>query len=801
MFRTMHRFVVLALCAVAGASFLLPASRAVAQGAALEEIVVTARKVEENLMEAPLAISAMSADTLEKMNLTEMTEIASFTPGFHYVNQVGGGSGRNDRSASSLVFRGLFLGTLNREQQAGGLVFLDGSPLLGGQAPALVDMQRVEVLKGPQSAYFGRSVLSGAINYVSRDLNDEEFQGRVTASAGSHDSYLAQLSLEGPITEGLAVRVSASRDEKGGQYKNFANPDIELGGELTESFVVQVQFRPNDRFSAKVFHQYMEHDDGPPAQAALKGFTGDFNCDLGGRMHGYYCGELPATGDLPREYISGHYTLDEQARAVLVDAVDQATIFDPSFRPKPGLGREAVNSSLRMDYDTERGYTFSALTAYHTDKDMTIIDLNFRDRRNAPNPLSGIIPGAPEFNRWQLAVQSRFRDWSQELRVTSPQDRRLRWTLGGSYLDSYSPGGSVYGLSVFGSLFAAGITKAETRTPAVFGGIQYDINPKFTLSMDARYQRDELLRQLLINSTGNPPEPPGGAPLEAEFTSFAPRVSLDYQYSDDSMVYVLFSRGYRPGGFNAILQGSPPEVLDQFAQFGASIAYEEERLDNFEAGMKSTWFDGRLQTRLAVYFDPYRDGQNQITIPFTNPDGTLNLASVFVNTGEADLQGFEFEFDAAPTENLTLSGSLGLADSEVKEFVCGDGVNVRGDNNCDGSRLPSASKWTWTLSADYEDELTGNYNWFARLDYAHLGKYFVDYTNEAWVAPQNIVNLRVGVRSEALTLEAFGANLLDEDNPPSAVIGNDLFTTARSNEIRYSLANKSSFGVRAIYNF
>jgi len=788
--------------AVAGAIvFAVFAQTSSAQEPALEEIVVTARKVEENLMEAPLAISAMSAATLEKMNLTEMGEIASFTPGFHYVKQVGGGSGRNDRSASSLVFRGLYLGTLNREQQAGGLVFLDGSPLLGGQAPAMVDMERVEVLKGPQSAYFGRSVLSGAINYVSRNLNDEEFQGRLTASAASFDSSLVQVALEGPIMDGLAVRVSASRDEKGGQYKNFANPDVELGGELTESFVVQAQFRPNERLSAKAFFQYMEHDDGPPAQAALKGSTGDFNCDLGGRMHGYYCGELPDTGDLPASHISGHYTLDEQARAVLVDAVDQATIFDPSFRPKPGLGREAENASLRIDYDTESGYVFSALTAYHTDKDMTIIDLNFRDRRNVPNPLSFVIPGAPPFNRWQLAVQSRFRDWSQELRVSSPQDRRLRWTLGGSYLDSYSPGGSVYGLSVFGSLFAAGITKAETTTPAIFGGLQYDINEKLTLSVDARYQRDELLRQLLINSTGNPPEPPGGEPLEAEFTSFAPRVSLDYQYAEGSMVYVLFSRGYRPGGFNAILQGSPQVVLDQFAQFGASVAYEEERLDNFEAGLKSTWLGGRLQTRLAVYFDPYRNGQNQITIPFTNPDGTLNLASVFVNTGEADLQGFEFEFDAAPTENLTLSGSLGLADSEVKNFVCGDGVNVRGDNNCDGSRLPSASKWTWTLSADYEDALTDNYNWFARVDYAHLGKYFVDYTNEAWVAPQDIFNLRLGLRSDALTVEAFGTNLFEEDSPPSAVIGNDLITVARSNEIRYSLARKRTFGVRAVYNF
>ena len=170
------------LAAVAGAiAFATFTGASSAQEPALEEIVVTARKVEESLMEAPLAISAMSAATLEKMNLTDMTEIASFTPGFHYVNQVGGGSGRNDRSASSLVFRGLFLGTANQGQSAGGLVFLDGSPILGGQAPALVDMQRVEILKGPQSAYFGRSVLSGAINYVSRDLNEEQMPAKMLA--------------------------------------------------------------------------------------------------------------------------------------------------------------------------------------------------------------------------------------------------------------------------------------------------------------------------------------------------------------------------------------------------------------------------------------------------------------------------------------------------------------------------------------------------------------------------------------------------------------------------------------------
>ena len=773
-----------------------------ADGLALDEIVVTARKREESLMTIPMSITAMSAETLEKMNLTTMDEIATFTPGFHFVDQVGGGSGRADRSASSLVFRGLFLGTQAQGQTAGGLLFIDGAPVIGAQPPTLIDFQRVEVLKGPQSAYFGRSVLAGAINYVSRDPDSENFRGRVSTSAGSRETLLAQVSVEGPLTDTLAVRLSASFDSKGGHYENAAQPGEKFGDRDSKSIALQLKYTPQENITAKIYANFIEHDDGPPAQASLKGSQGDFNCNAGIRIFGYFCGALPGSDDLNPNIISGNYDLAPfGARGILIDNSALLPVaFDPGFLDHPGLRRVAINTHARVDVELDSGATVTSVTAYHQDKDMSIIDLNFRDFRNTPNIPFAFL-GGPALNRWQLAVQGKLQDLSQELRITSSQDSALRWTLGGNYLFTKSPGGSVYGLSVLGPGFFSARTESRSRTPAVFGGIQYDLSDALTLSVDARYQWDELDQQVKITAQGSPPTGIGAQPLSETFTSFSPRVSLDYNYADGSTVYILFSRGYRPGGFNAVLQGAPATVQTQFAQFNASLAFDEEKLDNYEIGFKNTWAEGRLQTRLSAYYDPYRNGQNQITIPFTNPDGSLNLASVFVNTGQIDLQGFEFEFDAVPFENFTLSGSLGMADSEVKEFFCGDGNSVFGSPDCDGNVLPSASKWTWSVSADYSHALAGDYDWFTRLDYSHKGKYFVDYSNAAFASPSDIVNVRLGIRSNYLSLEGYITNLLGEDDPPSAVIGNDLVTFAASNEIRYTLARKRTVGVRATYNF
>ncbi|MBL8645425.1 MAG: TonB-dependent receptor plug domain-containing protein, partial [Rhodospirillaceae bacterium] len=167
--RSAKLFGLLASASIYGlsASAAYAQQQAQAQSLALEEITVTARKVEENLMTVPVAVTAFSEKDIEAINIKQLTDVMLMTPSFNFVNQQGG-SGRNDRGANALVFRGLFLAS-NVGLSAGGQMFIDGAPIIGAHQPSIVDVARIEVLKGPQSAYFGRSTFVGAINFIMRE--------------------------------------------------------------------------------------------------------------------------------------------------------------------------------------------------------------------------------------------------------------------------------------------------------------------------------------------------------------------------------------------------------------------------------------------------------------------------------------------------------------------------------------------------------------------------------------------------------------------------------------------------------
>jgi iron complex outermembrane receptor protein len=290
-------------------------------------------------------------------------------------------------------------------------------------------------------------------------------------------------------------------------------------------------------------------------------------------------------------------------------------------------------------------------------------------------------------------------------------------------------------------------------------------------------------------------------PISTTFKSFSPRISVDYKFAPDSTVYALWSRGYRPGGFNTVLFTSPASVVAQFAQFGALPSYAQEKLDNFEGGIKGMFLENRARVTLAVYYDKYTNGQVSNTIPFNNPDGSLNLASAIVNTGRIDLKGVELEGELQATEELRLSGTLALNDSDIKSFLSADSTQVRGYPSVVGNQTPTAPKWTWSLSGEYTGRLTDTYKWFSRVDYQHIGRYFTDFSNVAYGNSRDMVSLRLGVRSEAISVEGFVTNLLQDKSPPSAFLGSDVYAGAAGNEIRYALPVKRQFGLRARYNF
>lgn len=798
----MKRTTVLAASTALISSLVLPGAAATAQILALEEIVVTARKIEENLMEVPLAITAFSAADLEAADMSTLEDIQLFTPSFFFSNQQGG-SGRNDRSSNSLTFRGLFLGS-NTGISAGGLMFIDGAPIIGAQAPSVVDMERVEILKGPQAAYFGRSTFVGAINFVSKDPSDE-FGGRVTAEYSRFGSNEANLVLEGPIVPGkMNVRVSGRHYEQGAHYENAANPTVGFGARETNSISASMVFTPTEDLKIKAYINYFEDNDGPPAQASLKDES--YNCSPGGRA-GYFCGTIPSVGEFGLDLVSGDYIINAQLQETLFNPPASWTVFDPNFNRSGGTKRRALQADLRIDYDHDSGYSFSALTAFHEDKQQTILDLNYRDFHDIPNPIFFGPPGLPHFNT-TLLNQGQQEDISQEVRITSPQDERLRWTLGLNYLKAHSPGGSVYGNLIFGPFFTGSIVERDVETPAVFGAGYFDITDELTLGLEARYQWDKIREQTLVGGGGVPL--PNAPVLEATFKSFSPRITLDYNYAENSTAYALFSRGFRPGGFNSLLVNEPQSTIDAInaAVAGAGVTFAEEKIDNYEIGLKSSWLDGRARTTVALYYMEWLNGQNQSLIP-VSAGGVNNLFSITINNGVAHLKGIEFEGQFQATENLTLSGSLGYNDTEyvasTPTFDCSQCNEITGSFDATGNELPYSPKVSWSLAASYTDELNADWDWFSRADWAHQGSKWADQANIAKSSAYDVVNLRTGIRNEEFSLEFFILNALDHDEFTQARQGIDLKTfgpfAPDNNEIRVSLPNRRSWGVRASYNF
>ncbi len=585
----------------------------------LEEIVVTARKVEENLLEVPLAITAFSARDIESMNLKQLGDIALMTPSFNFVNQQGA-SGRNDRSSRALTFRGLYLNN-NSGSAAGGQLFIDGAPVISALPPSMGDVERVEVLKGPQSAYFGRSTFMGAINFVTREPS-EEFSGRMSGEFSSFNSSEGNLSLEGPIIEDkLLARISGRSYKRGGHYRNAANGTQRLGEENSKSIAGTLLFKPTDDLKIKLFVNYFSDSDGPPAQSQFKlnPYRNCFpatNAAANSRQSfGYICGEIPTMSSVPKTDIGGDYDLTP----FIYDQVWNRSpahwkLFDPSFLDHYGLERRAVQADLRIDYEFGDGYSFSALSAFHRDKNSTLIDSTYFADGHLPNLLynPNVAPNNtyPQNFTFLRLLQGLSRDYSQEARITSPQDQRLRWTVGGNYLYFKSPGGTVFGYDVRTLAFAASITRSKLSTPAVFGGAYYDIMDNLTLSAEARYQWDKITNVPYVNLAGAIVTGPAANPLKDTFKSFSPRVSLDWQVTEETMVYALFSRGYRPGGFNAALATSTAETLAALvaAVPNAGVSYLQERLDNYEAGIKSEFLDGRGRATLSVYYDKYKNG-------------------------------------------------------------------------------------------------------------------------------------------------------------------------------------------------
>ena len=775
----------------------------------LGEVVITARKRTESIDTVPLAITAMTSEKIEYRNLKSIEDVAAYTPGFYVEQSTATGTGRNDRSFRQLSFRGVGAIGTNVGIRAGGVAFLDGSPVLNSSLANVQDLERVEVLRGPQAAYFGRSTFIGAINYITKDPG-ETFGGTLSAEYAQDNLIDASASVSGPLADWASIRVSARHYSKDGQYRT-SNALRRVGDQSTDSVSATLLLKPTDKLKIRTFFNYFEDADGPPAQYVIGGSTaGVSNCNRGGPLGAYWCGGVNQQAD--PALIS--------ANLQMTPAIYNGLILNTNNIPVPfsfedhlsdyGLSRKAFQFSNRIDYElNDSGLTLTSVTAYHREEVATLSDFTFR---GGVNPANGATLGTVS-----TAFGYRDRDFSQELRLVSGQDSRFRWVAGANYLFMKQPTGYVIS-SFLGSILnfgAAQVGRDQATTPAVFGGLYYDVLPALTVSVEGRYQQDKIEGRYATNATTF-------VEVSKTFNSFSPRVSIDYKLTPTSTVYALFSQGKKPGGFNgtSIITATPFQLAQLLAALPtAGIGFDEEELDNFEVGIKGSFMDGRVRLALNAYMGDYTGAQVPVAVTIdrgTTPPSVVTLSPT-INIGNIDLSGVEFEGEAIVLPGLRIGATFAISDTEIKDYFCSECSNILPQaagipngasilpNSVNftaprGKKLPGAPSFTATFSTSYERNFGNGVSGYVGADYLHRGEYFADAANIASSGAAELVNARIGMRKDNYTVELFGRNVFNDQSP--GITYNGLAPgLVGGNTLRVALPDQRRIGVRVSASF
>ncbi len=781
-------------------------------GGGLEEIVVTARKRDESLLSVPVAVTAFTSQKIEAEGIKDLATIAEFTPGFSTDNtgsEAGAiGGSHADRATQVLDIRGIF----DRAS-----VFIDGAPVSQGSTGAFVndvdDLARVEVVKGPQSAYFGRATFAGAVNLVTKDPANT-FQGSIDGLYGSYNWKDFRVTAEGPIVdEKLSMRLSGRYYAMDGDYKNVTGaPDSYLGAQSTKSISGEILSTPTDNLKIKLYGTYWQDSDGPGVEGSYK--PAQYNCNAGAAPAGtlnYVCGTLPA------------YNLSNIGQNTVIDPLFRSTILDnstkalspilPNFDDHGGLERRAYHVSANIEYYIEQlDITLTSLTAFNQDKSEDLTDIDVVFPGYIPNPRYGVVPNVEPYDRWLFYYQHIDRSDSQEFRLTSNQSDRLHWTVGFNYTYQFEQDYIAQDSQFGGPLANVPGSPDDSSTYGAFFSVAYDITPDFTLNAEGRWQDDDI-RQFIRS----PDIPLNGASTtvlggQKAFYNFVPRVIAQYRIDPDTMAYASYSEGVTPGGFNqALITATPYQLAGLSSLTGAGavgLTYQPEKLDNYEIGLKSKLFNNRLQFTLDAYYAEWTNQQVAIeaVIPQVNnlgqPTGGQGVVTATSNIGKTILEGIETDGSFAVTPKLILSWSGALNASTIKKYQCLDPCqqDITGNANVDGKMLPYYSKWSATLGLEYTDELTATLDWYARGDYIFKSGMYDTYSDTAQTIPTNRLNLRAGVKAgNDYSIEAFVLNVTNDLAPTSIERNVDVVTF--NNDINVGLPLKRQFGVRARYNF
>ena len=775
---------------IAMVSFALPANIYAQDGAlAIEEIIVTSRKREETLMSAPVTVTAFGSKEIAEMALDELPDLVNFTPGFHYSEHSVGKGGRFNRR---LIFRGMNPRT-DRQTRQGATVFIDGAPILGSEIGSTDNYERIEIIKGPQSAYFGRSTFSGAINAVTKTPSDE-WKSRISVEAANFGTTDISGQIEGPISDTLSMRLSARSYDTDGEYDNASDPGTTLGAESTTDVSLSLFAQPSDNLSIKVrLHSWVD-DDGPSVGVFVnRNEQGElFTCNPnGGTVAGgkWLCGDVPYQGSS----LVGMDTIITPTLQAKYFSSDMIASYDRMFQPKHAMGleRHAKEASLVIDYEMDNGMTLSFLTAAHENEYSSFEDF---DRRVTAGMLGNYLGFMASADTYSMSMTQN-KDSSSEIRLTSAADSQINWMVGASYTSIEA---RLVGYNVLWGGTprpTQSVSTFDPETRAVFASVGYDINDTLSLSLEARKQDDKVIEGTL-----------GNEPLQNTFSSTTPRLIVDYKPREGLTYYAIYAKGINPGQFNAGLLGRTQGELDQIAaQGGGGISVDEEEITNIEFGTKARFWDDRAQITAAVYFSDWENAIAPEILSIVNAAGDGENIQVNSNGGQADLSGLEIEGTFLVSDNWTIDMTYSLNKSDINDFESADALALFGNRTIDGmgnsfSRYPEKSS---SLSAIYAETLESGNDFFARGDLINQGSTWMTNANVTSTPAYSVFNLRVGLQSDTWRAEVYANNLLDKKGYSNLQLFPDLsgLSGPFTRGIMAGMIQQRQIGIRTTFDF
>lgn len=630
------------------------------------DIVVTARRREERLVDVPIAVTSFSGEALSRSGAIDITDLAQAAP--NVTLEVSRGS----NSTLSAFIRGIGQQDPVSGFEQGVGIYLDDVYLNRPQAAVLdiYDVERIEVLRGPQGTLYGRNTIGGAVKYVTRALPAEPSL-RVRATYGSYDQADGAITASAPLSDLIRIGGSLARLSRGGFGKNLTNG--------------------LDNYNKDIWAGRATVELGGKGQPVLIRFSGDYTRDKSN----------------PR---GGH--------RLIPGLLSGAPVLDNVFDTRGGLNDprqdiEAYGFAINASAEVSEALTLRSISAWRKDSSLTPIDFD---------ALPATDVDVPSIYRNEQV--------SQEFQALYDQGP-IHGMVGFYYLGAKAD--TSFDVRLYTSLFSpTAFTKAnvDTDTWAVFGDFTFDLSEQFSLSLGGRYTRDErranIVRQTYLGGASpafGGPAVAAGAPTtnftgKSVFKKFTPRASISFKPNPDHNIYASYSQGFKGGGFDPRGAGTNARDLNgdgklsdaEIAQF---LSFRPEKVDSYEVGYKGNLLDGALYVAVAGFYADYTDVQIPGSVACTtlvNGTPTASFCGVVSNAGKARFKGLELEGNLrvgrdllASGDRLNLSGSMGYIDAKFLSYI----TNIGGQPTevAQFRKVQNTPRWTWSGTLAYETPL------------------------------------------------------------------------------------------------